>query len=293
MIIIEQPGPLAVIEDLGRPGWSGIGVSPSGAADRSALRLANRLVGNPEHYAGIEITFGGFAVSCDRPLWCAVTGAPGSVLVNDRPDGSHHSLRLEAGDTLRVPAPEQGLRNYLAVRGGISVEPVLGSRSTDLLSGLGPSPLAAGDQLPIGSSPLPLPPVNAAPQHRPPDGPLRLPLGPGPRADWFAEQSLASLLEQVWSVGTDSDRTAVRLEGVGLQRRPDAPAELPSEGVLRGAVQVPPSGQPLIFGSNHPVTGGYPVIGVVPAAAVDRAAQLRPGDAVRFDPVGGRGSRLR
>jgi len=180
---------------------------------------------------------------------------------------------------LEISAPPAELRNYLAVRGGINVPKVLGSRSTDLLSDLGPARLEAGDQLPIGRTPLDLPAVDVV-RVPVPRQPLEVALLPGPRADWFTDARLRSLADQEWTVGNDSDRTAVRLHGDPLERR--ISAELASEGLIRGAVQVPPSGLPLIFGSNHPVTGGYPVAGVVPEADCDRIAQLRPGDALRF-----------
>ena len=142
MILVEATGPLATVQDLGRPGLSHLGVSPSGAADRAAHRLANRLVGNPEGDATIEVTLGGLSVRATATHWVAVTGAPTTVLVNDRPTGSHGLIALPTGDRLTVLPPTYGVRSYLAVRGGITVEPVLGSRATDLLSGLGPAAAA-------------------------------------------------------------------------------------------------------------------------------------------------------
>lgn len=279
MIIVERTGPLALIEDLGRTGYARVGVPPSGAADRGALRAANRLVGNREGRAAIEVLLGGLQVRLERPAWVAVTGAATTVMINGRADGSHHPVYLGAGDRLRIAAPASGLRNYLAVRGGIDVPEVLGSRSSDLLSDLGPPPLRPGDRLPVGRAVLPLPQVDVVP---PPNlrQPLEVTITPGPRADWFTEQALTDLAEQLWQVSEESDRTGVRLEGKPLQRR--ITDELPSEAIIRGAVQVPPSGLPLVFGSNHPVTGGYPVVGVVADADCDRVAQLRPGDGLRF-----------
>ncbi|GAB3914715.1 hypothetical protein GCM10027613_08780 [Microlunatus endophyticus] len=165
------------------------------------------------------------------------------------------------------------------MRGGIEVPAVLGSRSADLLAGLGPAALRPGDQLPVGRSTLPQPGIDVLPA-RPAERPLRVRLLPGPRTDWFTDAALDSLGTQLWRVGSDVDRTGVRLDGEPLRRR--ITDELPSEGLVRGAVQVPPSGLPIVFGSNHPVTGGYPVIGVVPDADCDRVAQLRPGDGLRL-----------
>jgi len=279
MIIVERSGPLAVIEDLGRPGYADLGVSPSGAADRGSLRAANRLVGNPEDAAAIEILLGGLSITAQESAWIAVAGAPTDLLINDRADASHHPVYLRAGDRMEVLAPRTGLRSYLAVRGGIDVPAVLGSRSADLLAGLGPAPLRPGDRLPVGRSTLPQPGIDVLPLPAA-EEPLRVTLLPGPRTDWFTEAALNSLGSQLWRVGSDLDRTGVRLDGEPLERR--ITDELPSEGLIRGAVQVPPSGLPIIFGSNHPVTGGYPVVGVVPDADCDRVAQLRPGDGLRF-----------
>lgn len=279
MIIVDRSGPLALIEDLGRPGYAHLGVSPAGAADRAGLRAANRLVGNPEDLAAIEILLGGLVVIAERPLWVAVTGAPTTIMIDGRADASHQALHLRAGGRLEVSAPTSGLRNYLAVRGGIDVPAVLGSRSADPLSDLGPARLEAGDRLPIGQPRLGLPAVDVVPMPimvRP----LDVALLPGPRADWFTDAGLESLASQRWIVGSDVDRTGVRLEGRPLERR--VTSELPSEGLVRGAVQVPSSGLPLVFGSNHPVTGGYPVVGVVPDRDCDRIAQLRPGEQLRF-----------
>ncbi len=277
MIIIEQSGALALIQDLGRPGLAHLGVSPSGAADRTALRLANRLVGNVEGAAAVECLVGGLVVRSASLLWVAVTGAPTEVLVNGAPTGSHSSIPLRPEDTLTIQAPGHGIRNYLAVRGGVKGHRTLGSRSTDTLSGLGPEPLTPGQHLKIGRPKRRFPDTNLAPPNQPRK---TLRVLPGPRRDWFTHEAWETLVNRPWSVSQDSNRVAVRLEGPTLQRsRPD---ELPSEGLVRGAVQVPASGQPLIFGSDHPVTGGYPVIAVVTERDADHAAQLRPGEKVRF-----------
>jgi biotin-dependent carboxylase-like uncharacterized protein len=282
VIVVDRTWALALLEDLGRAGLASLGVSPSGAADRTALRLANRLVGNPEGAAAIECQLGGLQVTARALHWVAVTGAPTEVLVNGRGVGSHSSIPLGPGDTLAVQAPPHGVRNYLAVRGGLQARPELGSRSTDVLSGLGPEPLTAGQALGVGRPEQPLPDTDLAP----PDQPRKtLPVLPGPRRDWFADQAWRMLLSTAWEVSTDSNRVAVRLAGVRLERV--RTTELPSEAMVRGAIQVPSSGQPLIFGPDHPVTGGYPVIAVLTDLAADHAAQLRPGETVRFAPVRG------
>jgi biotin-dependent carboxylase-like uncharacterized protein len=177
------------------------------------------------------------------------------------------------------------LRTYLAVRGGIDVPPVLGSRSTDLLSGLGPAVVAAGHVLPVGSTTLPMPGVDVAPVPDPPAGELTVPVLVGPRADWFTADAWSTLTGAVYTVTSESNRIGLRLDGPALERA--RPGELPSEGMVRGALQVPRSGTPVLFLADHPVTGGYPVIGYVVDADVDRCAQLRPGQSLRFRRAAG------
>jgi len=277
VLIVEQPGPLALLQDLGRPGQAHLGVSPSGAADRSAHRLANRLVGNPEDAVTIEATLGGLVLRADATVFVAVTGAPTQLQLSGRPTASHCTLALRPGDRLEVEAPPRGLRSYLAVRGGIQAPATLGSCSRDVLAGLGPEPLRAGDTLQVGRADAPLPDTDLVAASAPAS---TLRLLPGPRRDWFDDGAWAALLDTEWSVASELDRVAVRLQGPRLERREQG--ELPSEGLVRGAVQVPASGQPLVFLADHPVTGGYPVIAVVTERSCDDAAQLRPGDRMRF-----------
>ncbi|WP_207631356.1 MULTISPECIES: biotin-dependent carboxyltransferase family protein [unclassified Actinopolyspora] len=280
---VLSTGPLATVQDLGRAGAGDIGVGVSGAADRGSLRLANRLVGNREEAAAIEITLGGLALCARRALTVAVTGADCPIAVDGRGGAVNTVLRVPAGAELTTGAPERGSRAYLAVRGGVDVEPVLGSRSTDTLSGLGPDPLRAGDLLPVGSPPADFPVVDAAPVPGPPAGDLELTVVPGPRADWFTEGALSTLFSGTYRVTPRSDRVGMRLDGPLLERA--GAGELPSEGMVSGALQVPPSGEPTLFLADHPVTGGYPVIAVVRSADVDRAAQARPGQRLRFRPA--------
>jgi biotin-dependent carboxylase-like uncharacterized protein len=277
MITVVNPGPLSLVQDLGRPQQSHLGVPRSGAADRYALTLANRLVGNREDAAGIEAVLGGLQVSTDTATWVAVTGAPTEIWVNDTPTASHTVIHLAADDRLTVRTPPAGLRTYLAVRGGLEVEPVLGSRSTDTLSKIGPPALVRGQRIGVGESDRPVPGVEFAPSLPPR---TRLQISPGPRRDWFTDSAWQALLASTWTVTSDSDRVALRLNGPSLGRR--ISDELPSEGLRRGAIQVPASGQPIVFGPDHPVTGGYPVIAVLTERACDHAAQARPGDRLTF-----------
>jgi biotin-dependent carboxylase-like uncharacterized protein len=271
-------GALALVEDLGRPGHGASGVGRSGAADRAALRLANRLVANPEGAAGVEVVFGGLAVRATAPLTIALAGAPAPPDVDGTPVAHHALVDLRPGQVLRLGVPATGLRTYLAVRGGVDVPPVLGSRSTDTLSGLGPEKLQEGTVLPVGPEPEALPLLDVAPVPEPPGGPVTLRAVLGPRVEFLADPE--ELTGTEWVASSRSDRVGMRLEGGQLQRRDDA--ELPSEGMVRGAVQLPPGGQPVVFLADHPVTGGYPVVATVCDADVDRAAQIRPGQAVRF-----------
>jgi biotin-dependent carboxylase-like uncharacterized protein len=282
VLTVLAPGPRATVQDRGRAGWASIGVPRSGAADRAAHDLANRLVGNLPEAATVEVTAGGLRIRAERTVLVAVTGAPAPLDVDGRPAGVNAPLTLPAGATLALGVPARGLRSYLAVRGGVDLPPVLGSRSTDTLSGLGPPPLTAGDRLPVGSLAGEQPLVDLAPVAPLPDRPV-LRVLPGPRRDWLKASAWVELTSQEWAVSADSDRVGLRLTGPRLLRsRTD---ELPSEGLVAGAVQVPPDGGPVLFLADHPVTGGYPVLAVVVTADLPLAAQLRPGDGVRFRPA--------
>lgn len=278
-ITVLDPGPLTTVQDQGRRGFAHLGVPRSGALDAAAARYANRLVGNPEDAAVLETTLGGVSLRMDGPTSVAVTGAPASVTVGGRPGPFAEPVRIRAEDTVVVGPAASGLRSYVAFSGGVDVEPVLGSRSTDTLSGLGPSPLIAGARLPLGV------PVGD-PRHvdvpvvlRHPEA-VRLRLAPGPRLDWFTDDALARLTGSVYTVSPDSNRVGVRLDGEPLERH--RRTELPSEGLVLGAVQVPASGKPLVFLNDHPTTGGYPVVAVVAPTDLAVCAQLRPGTTVRF-----------
>ena len=282
MLTVLASGPLTTVQDRGRPGWASIGVTRSGAADRRAAALANRLVGNDAAAAVLEVTVGGLRVRAGRTLLVAVSGASAPVTVDGRAAPFDAPLTLRPGQVLGLGNPAVGLRSYVAVRGGIGVPPVLGSRSTDTLSGLGPAPLRPGDVLPVGALAADEPVVDVAPVRAPSSRPV-LRVLPGPRRDWLAPAAWTALTAEVWTVSPDSDRVGLRLAGPRLDRaRTD---ELPSEGLVPGAVQVPPDGAPVLFLVDHPVTGGYPVLAVVTTDDLPAAAQLRPGDRVRFRPA--------
>lgn len=280
MIEVLRAGPLTTVQDLGRPGHAHLGVGRSGAVDRPSLRLANRLVGNREGAACLELTFGGMALRATESVTVAITGAPCPVTVGGRGRDMFAPLALAAGDVLEMGMPSRGVRTYLAVRGGVDCELVLGSASTDVLSHLGPAPLRDGARVRVGRACGQQPGVDVAPVRQLADEPV-LRVVPGPRTDWFAPDALALLGRARYEATSSSDRIGVRLDGPVLAR--SRTGELPSEGMVEGAVQVPPDGHPVIFLADHPVTGGYPVIAVVHPDDIAVAAQLRPGQPVRFD----------
>ena len=273
-------GPLALLEDLGRPGLAHLGVTRSGAADRHSHTLANRLVANPPDRATVEITFGGFSARVrGGDVVVAVTGADADPAVDGLPFGTNSIHHVRDGQTISLGTPRSGLRSYLAVRGGVDAEPILGSRSYDVLSAIGPRPLRPGDVLPIGAHAADFPELDQAPVAPITGDVLDLVVVPGPRDDWLADPD--ALVRTDWVASERSDRVGMRLTGRPLDPRfPDR--QLPSEGATRGAIQVPPNGLPVILGPDHPVTGGYPVIGVVVDHDVDRVAQVRPGQHVRL-----------
>jgi biotin-dependent carboxylase-like uncharacterized protein len=297
MITVLKPGPLALVVDLGRPGNAHLGVPPAGALDVPALRLANRLVGNPESAAGLELLLGQAELRAETSCELAVTGPPTPVRVTASDSSrqsrsgaasSHRCLHLEPGDVLAIAAPSSGLRNYVGLAGGVDVEPVMGSRSADVLSGLGPPPLRAGERLPLGPAPG-LPPTSGVVPVSEVPAQASVAVMLGPRHDWFTDLT-GMLRTSTWDVSPSSNRIGVRLAGPALARQPEyRDRELPSEPMLTGSIQVPPDGQPMIFLADHPTTGGYPVLGVVLPDDLPVLAQARPGTTVRLRPVGSAG----
>ncbi|MFI8102838.1 biotin-dependent carboxyltransferase family protein [Streptomyces sp. NPDC086023] len=283
---VVRAGALVTVQDLGRPGYAHVGVPLSGALDRGAHVLANRLLGNPPGVATLETTLDGVGLRALVPVTVAVTGAPCPVRVAGRPVAWGAPVLVPAGAVLEVGRAVRGVRSYVGVRGGIVVPEVLGSRSADLLSGLGPEPLAAGVELAVGGvagAAGEIPGIDVLPAPAPPVE-LVLPVLLGPRDDWF-EGAAEALARGSYRVSPASNRIGLRTEGgPALVRSRAGSGELPSEGMVLGAVQVPPDGMPVVFLADHPVTGGYPVVGVVPRRALDAAAQARPGTPVVFVP---------
>nr|WP_218880827.1 biotin-dependent carboxyltransferase family protein [Kineosphaera limosa] len=295
---VIKTGPQVVLEDLGRPGLASIGVSRSGAADFASYLLGGRLVGHSFDRelghglaggfaeggpgpAALEVLLGGLVARAHGDLTIALTGAPTGPTIDGRRIDEDAPVRMHDGEVLSLGVPEQGLRTYVSVRGGFDVEPVLGSRSRDTLSGIGPV-VEPGTFLPVGQT-------NSEPQPfvdhvtlAPPTGDLvDLEVLPGPRGDWLDD--LGKLASTYWTASLRSNRVGLRLTGPALKRRPDrVGVELPSEGAVRGTIQVPHGGEPVIFLADHPVTGGYPAVGVLTRDSVNRAAQIRPGQEVKL-----------
>ncbi|MER6626656.1 biotin-dependent carboxyltransferase family protein [Streptomyces sp. NPDC000987] len=281
-LVVVRAGALTTVQDQGRPGHAHLGVPRSGALDGPAAALVNRLVGNRPEAAVLETTVTGCALRPRSAVTVAVAGAPCPVTVDGRPVSWGAPVRVPAGAVLDVGTVTSGVRGYVAVSGGVAVEPVLGSRSTDLLSGLGPAPLTDGAVLPLGTPGSPHARVDVAPCPAPP-AEVVLRVTPGPRDDWFTPEAVRAFTSRTFRVSPASNRIGLRTEGPALERA--VPGELPSEGMVLGAVQVPPDGRPVVFLADHPTTGGYPVIGVVRAGDLPRAAQAAPGTPVRFVAV--------
>lgn len=279
-IEVRRAGACDLVMDQGRPGWGAQGVPSGGAADSAALSAANGLVGNDPTAAGLEIALSGPTLHFPQGGVVALTGARFAA---HRSSGRvvrwNETIVLATDETLTLGAAETGCRCWLAVRGGLAVLPVMGSRSTFLPAGFGGldgRALRAGDRLPVGAGDGTLRQWRA----RPPEGAdAALRVVAGPQTEWFEDAGLAAFFGSGYRVEPASDRRGIRLAGAAVTRRT---GELPSQGVLPGAIQIPPDGQPIMLGWDGPVTGGYPVVAVVVSADRSRLAQLRPGDAVRF-----------
>jgi KipI family sensor histidine kinase inhibitor len=291
---IVSPGLHSVLQDLGRPGQTGQGVSRSGALDLGALRAANRAVGNRSDMACVESVLGGLSFVCHGRAVIAITGAHTPVTITNAsgvqwPASNYQPIELDVGDRVSLGSPLAGLRSYLAIRGGFEVTPVLGSLSTDTLAQVGPPALAVGDRLGFttlttGTSVS----LNEAPAFELPTTAeiITLDVVMGPRTDWFTADAIERLSSQLWRVTPQSNRVGIRLAGDTPLTRSNH-QELPSEGTSVGAIQVPASGQPVLFLADHPLTGGYPVIAAVASHHLDLAGQIPINTQIRFNPLDG------
>lgn len=284
MIEVLRAGLCDLVMDQGRPGWGALGVPVSGAADPLALAAANRLVGNDATAAGLEMTLSGPTLRFPLGGVIALTGAR---FVAGRDSGQpvawNETLVMAVGEILTLNRATEGCRCWLALRGGLAVPPVMDSRSTFLPSGFGGHDgraLRSGDTLPCEPDPGEVRRLRAQPPSREAGASLRVVAGP--QAGQFNDAGLAAFFAAHYRVAAASDRRGLRLSGPAVTH---LGAELPSQGVLPGAIQIPPDGQPIILGWDGPVTGGYPVIVGVIAADWPQLAQLVPGDAVRFQTI--------
>lgn len=292
-IEVAKPGLLTTLQDAGRSGYAHLGVGCAGAFDEPALRIANALCGNPRDACGLEITLLGPTLRFEAAARIAVTGAPIAFHMEGTEPPMWAPVAVPAGATVSFGATRSGCRSYLGVAGGFDAEPVLGSRSTDTNASLGPNegrPLRTGGVLVIGNT------GRAAGANEPTmprwrldprpwfsgDASKPLRLLPGSHLENLTQKSRNNLFSGAFVVGTDSNRVGVRLSGPVLEW--NAPVDLVSEGCVPGVLQLPPSGQPIAFGPECPVSGGYPRIGQVAALDLPRLAQRRPGDALRFQP---------
>lgn len=294
-----KPGLLTTTQDRGRVGHAHLGVGSAGAFDEPALRLANALAGNAPDACALEITLLGPALKFHADAWIALAGAPIAARVHEQPVPMWAPVFVRKHAVLELGSIRQGCRAYLAVHGGFDFEPVLGSRSLDVNAALGPlgRPLRTGDILKIGAMES-VSQLTSLSENRPdpvslkwsinprpwfePDTELPLRLLPGTHAHLLDAKSRVSLYGQRFRIAADSNRVGCRLEGDPLEL--SEPVEMVSEACVAGTVQLPPSGQPIALGVEHPVSGGYPRIGQIAAVDLPRLAQRRPGDALRFAP---------
>lgn len=280
--LVVDPGVSTTVQDGGRAGYAHLGITTSGPVDRGAAALANRLVGNTENTAVFENLFGGLVFTVTSPRYVGFAGAPVEVRVDGRVVREPQRVYLIPGQRVSVGRPTVGIRIYVAISGGIRTDTTFGSASTDALSGLGPAPLKAGAEFGLG-------PVVAAPDvplelatSRRSEGTVQLRFRWGPRDSLFSAEDKRLLASTRWTVGADSNRVGVRLTGPPLSI---GSVDLPSEGMALGAIQVPPSGEPIVFLADHPVTGGYPVIGVVTEDDLDLLGQATVGTSVSFSEL--------
>ncbi|TAN04243.1 MAG: biotin-dependent carboxyltransferase family protein [Rhodanobacteraceae bacterium] len=294
---VIKPGLLTTLQDAGRPGLAHLGIGRAGAFDTPALRIANALCGNPSDACVLEITLLGPTLRAHHDAWIAVTGAPIPVRVGGIEQAMWAPVPVPAGTTIELGAMREGCRSYLAVQGGFDAAPVLGSRSMDVNARIGPfggRPLQAGDVLPIATadggtlaSAADAGTVKKRAWRLDPrpwfdEGNTRrtLRLIPGAHFERLAESSRERLFSGSFKVDADSNRVGLRLIGPRLEWT--TPIEMVSEGCVPGLLQLPPSGHPIAFGPECPVSGGYPRIGQIAAVDMSCLAQLRPGDALRF-----------
>jgi biotin-dependent carboxylase-like uncharacterized protein len=287
LIHVQSPGLLTTVQDLGREGFGPLGVSPSGAADPISLRLGNRLVGNAENAAALEMTLLGGTFLFPEGAVIALTGSDFGATLDGAPLEIWTSVEAKPGQTLRVGSTRTGARCYLCAQGGIIVKPFLGSASTHLLSGLGGHQgraLRKGDVLQIGLATASFRKRAVTPRALERLSPRKvLRATPGPQSDWFPGPSQQMFYESLYPVGEESNRMGLRLEGKPIAQA--SGGEMITEGVSIGAVQITAAGLPIILFVEQQTTGGYAKIANVISADLHSLGQLRPRDEIRFEQV--------
>ena len=284
MIVVERPAPLLTVQDRGRVGYLADGVTRSGPLDALALAVGNALVGNHADAAALEGCLGGASFRGEADFVFALTGCEVAATLNSAPVASYAVIEARARDVLTIERVVRGAVWYLALRGGVDVAPVLGSRSTLLAAGLGGAngaPLKAGYRV-QGSGVASHAPITSGVPHelRTPLDDAPIPLCAGPRSDALSDRAWDAFYRTTFTVSRAVSRVGYRLEGESVVSR--VPADVASEPACAGAMQLPPEGQPIVLMADFPTIGGYPIIGVVPAHALGAFAQRAPGTAVRF-----------
>lgn len=286
-ILVQAPGLFTTVQDLGREGFGPIGVSPSGAADPVSLRIGNRLAGNPEGVAALEMTLVGGAFTFERATVIAVTGADFGPCLNGVTLPMWTSVQIQEGQTITFGPSRSGARAYLCIQGGIAVEPFLGSASTHVLSGLGGfegRALRKGDRLELGAASCRFQKRSVSPKALEALQPQKIiRVTDGPQSDWFGDSAWKIFTESTFLVSEQSNRMGIRLEGPSIPM--DGSREMITEGVSLGAIQVPASGQPIILFVEQQTTGGYPKIANVISADLHSLGQLRPRDAIHLERI--------
>jgi biotin-dependent carboxylase-like uncharacterized protein len=287
-ILIESPGLFTTVQDTGRYGYQRFGMPVSGAMDVFSLRLAYILVGNSPDEAGLEATYTGPAILFRSQGAFAVCGADMAPHKNGKPVSNNKTITVKKGDLLGFSGLRSGCRAYIAISGGIDLPPVMGSRSTYLRAKLGGyegRPLRAGDEIPLGkgSGKIPLReiPVGILPEYRT-EACLRV--IEGPEFYRFETEGITAFFSSEYTVTDQSDRMGYRLSGNITRHKPEGP-DIISSPVSAGTIQVPGNGQPIILMADRQTTGGYTRIANVVTADLTLAAQLKPGDKIRFAGV--------
>ncbi len=285
-ILVKRPGPLTTVQDAGRFGYQAGGIRPCGVMDTAAYEAANALVGNRGGEAALEMTLMGPALEFQSPAWVALTGADMGAALDGAPVERYRAVHVAAGQTLNLGLAASGCRGYLAVRGGIDVAPVMGSRATDMsarMGGFEGRPLRAGDVLPLSAEDGWTPPQQAPMEPPACPGAIEVRAIPGPQDDAFTQAGLASFFSVSYEVSPDSDRMGIRFEGPAIESV--SGNDIVSDGIVFGSVQVTSGGKPIVLMADHPTTGGYAKIATVVSFDLPKLAQARPGDTVRFRRV--------